>query len=96
MLYEGAIGTIFCENALQRGHHLTLFARTLARLSKDLMSHERVKVVQGALDNNASIEEAVGNKQEVFVSFAGPRMERGVGTVRAVFHQIQQHLPPDV
>jgi putative NADH-flavin reductase len=87
MLYEGAIGTIFCENAFQRGHHLTLFVRTLTRLSKDLMSHERVKVVRGALDNNASIEEAMGNEPEVFV---------GVGTVRAVFHQIQHHLPPDV
>ncbi|KAJ4286486.1 hypothetical protein N0V90_013186 [Kalmusia sp. IMI 367209] len=68
----GAAGSRFIPIALEKGHHLTIYARSPEKLPASTRSHERVKIIQGTFDNLEKLEEAASCGADVFVSFAGP------------------------
>lgn len=82
IIFKGAIGTIFCENALREGHSLTILVRNADKVSESLTGSEQVTMVQGSLEDDLAIEKAVKNGASLFVSFAGPAMVKATGTVR--------------
>ncbi|KAF9888605.1 hypothetical protein FE257_008537 [Aspergillus nanangensis] len=68
----GAIGLIFCQLAITKGHRLTLFVRSPEKLPQEIYQHSHVQVLEGQLDDEASLEEAAACGATVFISFAGP------------------------
>lgn len=68
----GPTGKDFCDAALKEGHTLTLYARNPDKLSKDIISDEKVTVLKGTLDDVAGLTKAATSGATIFVSFAGP------------------------
>ena len=58
----GKTGILLIQRALEDGHHITVYARTPAKLS---MKHENLTIVQGELAELNHIEKAVKNADAV-------------------------------
>lgn len=80
IFFLGATGIAFCQAALKAGHELTIYARSPRKLPREILEHRKVNVIEGQLDNEASLKNAVHGGAKVFVSFAGPVMS-SKGTV---------------
>jgi hypothetical protein len=65
----GRTGVHYVPLALARGHNLTLYLRDASKLPATTRSHERCKVVTGALDDTKKVAEAIAScKPHVTVS----------------------------
>jgi hypothetical protein len=63
---------------------LTIYARNPSKLPADIKGDDKVTTVEGQLDDEASLKQAVNSGAKVFVSFAGPVMD-SKGTVCVPF-----------
>jgi putative NADH-flavin reductase len=61
----GRTGQPLVEQALAAGHEVMAFARNPAKLA---LSHERLQVVQGSLDDAAAVERAVAGQDAVILA----------------------------
>lgn len=69
---QGAIGSQFCDLALEGGHTLTLFVRKANKIPQSLHDHDSVAIIEGKLEDEASLDEIALCDADAFVSFAGP------------------------
>ncbi|ODM19690.1 hypothetical protein SI65_04676 [Aspergillus cristatus] len=69
---SGAIGSKFCDMALDQGHRLTLLVRNPSKLPDTILHNENINVIEGTLDNEAAIDQASRCGADAFISFAGP------------------------
>lgn len=69
---SGPSGIEFCHAALAQGHQLTLYVRSPGKLPASVASSEKVSLLEGALEEKASLERAIASGATIFVSFAGP------------------------
>lgn len=65
---SGRTGKLLVEQALAAGHEVTAFVRDPAKLG---LQHERLRIVQGNLDESAKVEQAIAGQDVVF-SALGP------------------------
>jgi putative NADH-flavin reductase len=65
---SGRTGKLLVEQALAAGHAVTAFVRDPAKLG---LQHERLRIVQGNLDESAKVEQAIAG-QDVMFSALGP------------------------
>ena len=70
--------------ALQAGHALTLFVRNPSKLPAPLRDHDSVAVIEGTLEDEASLEQVSQCDADAFVSFAG-RPVGNKGTVSSLY-----------
>ncbi len=75
----GKTGRQLVAQALERGHAVTAIARRPEAVD---MKHERLKVLRGSFDDQASIEAAVRG-QAAMLSAVGAPMSRGATTIHA-------------
>ncbi|KAJ5623207.1 hypothetical protein N7490_011812 [Penicillium lividum] len=75
----GQSGLDFCRAALLQGHQLTLYVRSPKKIPEDIASATAVSVVEGTLEDQSKLREAIASGPTVFVSFAGP-VSRANGT----------------
>ena len=68
----GAVGRLFCEFAIKKGHKLSLFVRSPGKIPGEIRHQKETHVIEGSLEDEASLEEASKCGANVFVSFAGP------------------------
>ena len=64
----GETGRLLTQQALAKGHEIVAYARNPAKLG---IQDSRLKIVQGELDNQAAIEEAIRGSEAV-ISVLGP------------------------
>ncbi|KAE9369725.1 hypothetical protein N431DRAFT_414017 [Stipitochalara longipes BDJ] len=70
----GQTGVNFCNLALSppHNHTLTLYVRNPAKVPEDISSNSNVNVIEGTLENEATLKTAASCGATIFVSFAGP------------------------
>jgi putative NADH-flavin reductase len=78
----GKTGLQFVSQALERGHSVTAFVRDPAKLT---LSHDNLQVVQGDIQDAASIDKALDGSYDAVISALGifhkdPRSELSAGT----------------
>ncbi|KAJ5606985.1 hypothetical protein N7537_003604 [Penicillium hordei] len=75
---SGAIGCLFCDIALNEGHHLTLFVRNASKVPEHLRLSEGTEIIVGTLEADLDLEVAAKCGADI-ISFAGPAF-RAQGT----------------
>lgn len=70
---SGRTGKLLVEQALAAGHEVTAFVRDPAKLG---LQHERLRVVQGRLEEAEKVEQAMAGQDVVFSALGPVRKER--------------------
>jgi putative NADH-flavin reductase len=72
----GACGILLIRESLARGHTVVRYARTPSKLPPELVEHEKVTVIQGGLEDQEKLKEALKDVDAV-LSALGPRVTNG-------------------
>lgn len=84
---KGAIGSIFCDIALEAEHSLTLFVRNQGKVPPTVADDKRVTIIEGTLEDEEILNEVSRCEADIFVSFAGPPVGNK-GTVWKIFQKM--------
>ncbi|KAF8851375.1 NAD(P)-binding protein [Acephala macrosclerotiorum] len=97
----GPSGLLTLKLALNRGHHVTVYARSPQKIPQDLASHSNIKIVKGSLEDT-SIFFALLPGTDTIISLLGPTSPWHRGTELSTFYTaLLKHLqtvphPPQI
>jgi len=65
-------GNIFCKNALEEKHTLTVFVRCQNKLPTEVVNNGRITIIEGLLEDEETLDMVSRCGADAFVSFSGP------------------------
>ncbi|KAK5058798.1 hypothetical protein LTR84_011062 [Exophiala bonariae] len=89
----GPSGLDFVHAALREGHTLTLYLRNAAKLPTEVKGNALVTVIQGQLDDQASLEKAASCGSQSVVSFLGPVIGGGPKNAPSILQGYENLVP---